>query len=290
MSLVNRIRELLPDAQIQIFLDHPKADSSPLVIQNNLKLQQDLKGLASEDTQLELVARERNLGTSHNLLDALDQIQGYCDGFVVLEDDCEPDPLFFDFANRAVGFLSQDSDKKAVIFCGANHLLPPLSSLSRRAFTTPLSHVWGWGGMSANLPDLTGFIRQGPSLGDKEKIRTFIRGSIPYAPYRNHWNNLLETNWGELSWDYRLQFWIWARGYQCLISGANLVRNIGFDPVATNSSNFPDHYQNKVAKRYTMQRLIHPKAKFLIWWELTGYRAFALVRLIRMALTRKGSV
>lgn len=290
IRLIHKIRDETPNAQIQVFLDHPRSESSQTVVENHQRLLVELRRLANDGTILDLVARERNLGTTLNLIDALDRIHKFCDGFVVLEDDCDPAPLFFDFARDAIQALSQEAKAEAVIFSGANHLFPPLSSLSRSAMVTPLSHVWGWGGLSKHLPDLTSFIRSAPSVEDKLIIERFIRAFIPYAPYRNHWGNLLEANWGELSWDYRLQFWIWARGYKCLIPGTNLVRNTGFDSVATNSQIIPDHYQNRVAKSYRMQRKILLNRKFLIWWELTGYRVFALVRLIRLGISGRGKL
>jgi hypothetical protein len=239
--------------------------------------------------EFDLVVRPSNLGTSRNLIDALEALKGKCEGFVVLEDDCDPHPDFFDFSASVIQSLSLKRGSPA-IFSGANHLFPPLSIMKTAAISTPLSHVWGWGASGAALGELVEFITFGPTTTDEEKIREFIKEIIPYEIYRRHWRGLLNSDWDELSWDYRLQFWLWANGYECLIPGSNLVINSGFDSVAMNSSEIPDHFQNRFITNYKMSKRLQLNRKFLVWWELTGYRVFALVRMTRIWLWERGLI
>ncbi len=289
ISLLRKILAQRPNAKIVVVVDVPRPEAATNIQIGHASLVASLSRMLESGEEFDLLVRPSNLGTSRNLIDALEKLKGNCEGFVVLEDDCDPHPDFFDFSASAIQSLVLERGSP-VMFSGANHLFPPLSLMKTAAISTSLSHVWGWGSSGEALGELVEFLKFGPSTAGVEKIQEFIKDTISYEIYRSHWTRMLSSDWDELSWDYRLQFWLWANGYECLIPGANLVMNIGFDSVAMNSSEIPDHYQNRFISKYEMSKRLHLNRKFLVWWELTGYRTFALVRMTRIWLRERGFI
>ncbi len=276
LELIRRIRGEMPDSPVQVLVDVPRTGSLEYIVEKNSLLIDRLKTHEMRDENLTIDVAAENLGTTLNLIRGLDAASLESDAFVVLEDDCLPESDFFEFARVALDLI--ESNKGGLLsFTGANHYLPPLSLLSKSAFRSELSHVWGWGMPSYHWPELRRFLLNPP---DVAAVANEINKRLVYKVYRRYWMSLLEHDWSSLSWDYKYQFWIWVKNGTVLVPGRNLITNVGHDDVSTNSSQTSDHYQNPTRGKYVLQRSYGPPLRLLTFWELTGFRAFALKRLI----------
>lgn len=276
LELIRRIRGEMPDSPVRVLVDVPRKGALEHIVEKNSLLIDQLKTHVMRDENLTVDVAAENLGTTLNLIRGLDAASLESDAFVVLEDDCLPESDFFNFARAALKLI--ESDQHGLMsFTGANHYLPPLSLLPKSAFRSELSHVWGWGMTSSQWPELRKFLLDPPEV---EAVAREINSRLVYNVYRRYWLSLLERDWSSLPWDYKYQFWIWVNKGTVLVPGRNLITNVGHDEVATNSSQISDHYQNPIKGNYVLQRLYSPPLRLLTFWELTGYRAFALKRLI----------
>ncbi len=286
LEVIQSAMKSRPNLQIRAFIDRPKLGSiaSEDTLLRHLQLIERLRVLESENPNLTVVVRPENLGIAENLSLALDSVFEEFDHCTVLEDDCLPSGSFFDFIDFAIELDSKDP--KFGTATGANHLFFPFNRLRNTAIASNLSHVWGWAISSDNWKSLKRFIAEAPSADDLLFMLQVIETEIVYEVYRKHWRGLLELAWSELTFDYKIQLWLWKEGKYCLTPGRNLIQNVGFDEVAAHSSQLPDHFQNRFTGAFQARRLVKPNPKLLSFWELSGFRAFAAKRLIHFELLK----
>ena len=284
MKVIGSAMAHRPDLEIRAFIDVPRMAQQPpdaREIGHSLLVQR-LQELESLHPQLKVQVRNQNLGTEGNLTEALDSAFEEFDYCVVLEDDCIPSKSFFDFMDFAKDFSCSNAETIGLA-TGSNHYFYPLNSSPHLAYLSGLSHVWGWSMTAKNWESLREFILNPPLEPQLLALHERAKSRLVYLPYKRHWEGILSLEWSKMSWDYKLQFWLWYNDKFCIVPGRNLVENVGFDAVATNSEPIPDHYQNRSGRWFKAMQISKLQPSFLTLWELTGYRLFALSRLIRIA-------
>ena len=281
LRVINSVLLHRPETEIRVFVDVPRDphEAQSKSAQGHAALLRGLKELLPSHPQMCLTVRQENLGTQENLVAALDSAFEEYDFVAVLEDDCIPALGFFDFMDFAGSIFDSEINQFAMA-TGSNHLFFPMNSLEHSALSSSLSHVWGWGLTAKQWKPMRAFIKSSPTEGEITKLKHCVDRNLVYKVYKNHWRQLLETSWEEMSWDLKLQFWLWHSNLKCLTPGKNLVQNVGFDEVATNSSSIPDHYQNFPSTVFKAERLSRIEGKALALWELSGFRIFAAIRML----------
>jgi hypothetical protein len=268
-----------PETEIRVFVDVPRVPNAAQShsVQGHAALLKGLKEILPYYPQLRVTVRQENMGTQENLVSALDSIFEDCDFIAVLEDDCIPTRGFFDFMDFAESIFDSENSHFAMA-TGSNHLFFPMNSLKHSALSSSLSHVWGWGLTVKQWKPMRAFIKSSPTADEIASLVNLVDRNLVYKVYKNHWKKLLENRWEDLSWDLKLQFWLWHARLKCLTPGKNLIQNVGFDEVATNSSSIPDHYQNRPTAEFKAERFSRIEGKALVFWELSGFRVFAELR------------
>jgi len=189
--------------------------------------------------RLELLEREINLKSYLSVSRGLDWVFERVDETIILEDDTIPEPSFFRFAGELLSRYREDPTVGAI--CGNNYD-PPGTWRGEASYRfTRYHHSWGWGTW-------------------KRAWSRFDREETLLGRWQNRkWHNKLGLNRREIAywdrcfrraysreidaWDYRWTLSLWAHGMKCVVPRVNLVRNIGFDSLGTNTVevDFADH-------------------------------------------------
>jgi len=179
----------------------------------------------------ELLEREINLGSYRSVSRGLDWVFERVGETIILEDDTVPDPTFFHF----VAELLQEyrGDLRLGAICGNNYDEPQDWPSPASYRFTRYHHSWGWG---TGKRAWACFDREESLLGELPKIK------------KENWAGLSPDEWAYWercfhhtyafrldAWDYRWTLSLWRKRMFCAVPRVNLVRNVGFDGLATHT-------------------------------------------------------
>ncbi len=227
-----------------------------------------------------------NQGCKHGVSAAVDWFFDQVPEGIILEDDCLPDPTFFDYCAE---LLDRYRHNERVMHISGANLYGGQTFGSDSYFFSPVPHVWGWASWRrawqtydvtmAGFPD---FMSQGG-----------INALVPYSRSVAHWRwGMGETASGKLdSWDFQWVFAIWQHNGLCITPNQNLITNIGYGPEATRTNlqsaiaNLPT--ESITALQHPASVIVHERARQYAftrmytrpgwWWRMAG-RAKRLLR------------
>jgi len=154
---------------------------------------------------------ERNLGCRERIASGLDWVFEQVEEAILLEDDCLPDPSFFQFCEEMLQRYRGDERIMAV-----SAAVTSQAAWSRRpAITSPLSPYLGLGHLAPGLGPLR---RKDPGLAEVEEL-----GRPAPALSRLDGSGLLVLEAGQSlpgrvdTWDYQWSLACWMQGGLCVI-------------------------------------------------------------------------
>lgn len=226
-EVLNRIRLLKP-AELFIAVDGPRPDRRD----DQENVQQCLELLNDVDwpCTVRKLVREHNLGCKKAVSSAIDWFFDQVDYGIILEDDCLPDPSFFEFCKIT---LIKYRDNYEVMHIGGSNVYKKKVWSEDTYFFSIIPHIWGWATWRRawKLYDVTmnGYPQFKDSFGI-EKI-------VTYTPSISYWRVAFDNTYTSVidTWDYQWVYTIWKNKGLCVIPNQNLVTNIGFDGTGTHT-------------------------------------------------------
>ena len=192
-----------------------------------------------------------NLGCKRRVSTGLDWVFNQVEEAIILEDDCIPDPSFFQFCQEMLDLYRED--KRVGMISGDNfHAIDrPCSYYFSKYF-----HIWGW----ATWRDRWALnydvdMKTWPKLKNSTELISMMGSSQPH----NFWSKTFQKVFdGEIdTWDYQWVYANWVSNRVSIMPSQNLITNIGFGADATHTKN-KSPFAN--LQRYSLQfPLSHPK-------------------------------
>jgi len=179
-------------------------------------------------TEIHIVVERDNLGIAKNLSKGVGRAFAEHPSVIVLEDDCYPASVFYEFMaaalrlhghNKQIGMISGN----AYIKYGKGHLFAEVSNV-------PLT--WGWATWRDRWEGFDVQLSNFPHKQITEAISSYSRS--PFI--RSHWTKRVEASIADRNmWDAQWSVYMWLRGYKCINPSENLVQNTGIDQSATHT-------------------------------------------------------
>ena len=183
------------------------------------------------DCKVKTLFRDENLGCGRAVSGAIEWFFSQEPEGIVLEDDCLPHPDFFPYCEE---LLARYRNDKRVAFISGNNFDFDAPARKESYYFSAYSHVWGWAAWRRTW-DLYDF-----HLGEKTlpEFRKILRRLFLTQTERRHWEYLfMKMKLGKIdTWDYQLSISIMFAGALCIIPSVPLIRNIGFTPDATHTT------------------------------------------------------
>jgi hypothetical protein len=170
---------------------------------------------------------EKNLGLRERLLSGLDFAFQSHEEVIVLEDDCLPDPTFFQFATQ----LHQVHRQDAIVGTIAGSNFAPYQTGDSYHFSKS-HYIWGW----ATWKRVWTEFRRAPQVeswsdADIEEIKGGFASQRQAREFAEMMKKAKELN----TWDISFAVWLRQNGYLAAVPSRNLVENIGFGLGATHT-------------------------------------------------------
>jgi hypothetical protein len=183
---------------------------------------------------------DTNLGCKTRVSSGLDWVFSQVEEAIILEDDCLPDPSFFDFCETLLERYRHD--ERIFLISGQN------VQMGRRAnefdyYFSRYTHCWGWASWRRTWMHYDVNMKLWPTVRDKQELESILMGD-EYAV--KVWNQVFELMYTHQidTWDYQLQFACWMQNGLTILPNVKLVENIGFGPGGTHTMGSKNPYES----------------------------------------------
>lgn len=179
--------------------------------------------------EVQTLFRAQNLGCGRAVSEAISWFYQHVPEGIVLEDDCCPDPSFFEFCTAMLERYR--ADQRVFKIAGTNPLGRwPGFDESSYIFSS-YGYSWGWASWRDRWQVFDLSLADWPAFERSSHARFY-----PFSRQRNQ--GFQATHAGLIdTWDYQWHFAISRSHGLVVVPVLNLVRNIGFDAEATHTRN-----------------------------------------------------
>lgn len=201
--------------------------------------------------QVETDYAVQNLGCGARISSGLNKVFSREERAIILEDDTVPEPSFFRFCET---LLERYADHKQVYHInGRNNLM--CWDTDDSYFFARRSNPWGWATWRRAWRSFD--LRLEPVAAEEIETLTQILRDRKHAEFIHHTANKYAGRSID-TWDIQWSLSIIRQGGLCIVPQSNLVRNIGFGPSATHTSNTRHDMRADLPVLPAPAELLHP--------------------------------
>jgi hypothetical protein len=155
---------------------------------------------------------------------------------IILEDDCLPEPSFFQFCEEMLTRY-RNNDRVSMV-SGGNLQFGQQRGLASYYFSR-YTHIWGWATWRRAWQHYDRDIKLWPQFRDEG----WIEALFPNKGEQDYWRNSFQMVYdGSLdTWDCSWTFSALLKGMLQVVPNVNLISNIGFGPDATHTHDVGIH-------------------------------------------------
>ena len=172
-----------------------------------------------------------NMGCRKRVSSGIDWIFQQVEEAIILEDDCLPDPSFFQFCQEMLERYRDD--QRIGMISGDNFQFGRRHNQDSYYFSK-FVHIWGWATWRNRWQTYDVDMTRWPQVRDQGWLESLVidADEVPY------WNRRFERVYrGKIdTWDYQWVFANWVESRLSITPSVNLISNIGFGADATHTT------------------------------------------------------
>ena len=173
---------------------------------------------------------DQNMGCRDRVSSGLDWVFNQVDEAIILEDDCLPNPSFFQFCeellikyrnNDAIGMISGDNFQFGEMRGNESY------------YFSEYFHIWGWASWSRAWKDYDVQMVDWPEFRNKGWKPSLNLSHQQWIGWKKNLEGTYSRNIN--TWDHQWTFANWRKNKLCILPMVNLISNLGFGPEATHT-------------------------------------------------------
>ena len=173
---------------------------------------------------------DTNLGCKVRVSSGLDWVFEQVPEAIILEDDCLPDPSFFQFCQEML--VRYRDDARIGMVSGDNFQFGQRHGDASYYFSR-YPHIWGWASWRRAWQHYDVTAAQWPALRDQGLLDALLAEPAERAFWAHCFQGVFEARID--TWDYQWTLAHWAQGLLSVLPAVNLISNIGFGAGATHT-------------------------------------------------------
>lgn len=193
-----------------------------------------------------------NLGCKKRVASGLDWVFDNVEEAIILEDDCLPHPTFFPFCEE---LLERYRDDNRIAVISGQNVQFSGKRTDYSYYFSRYNHCWGWASWRRAWQHFDYEMKLWPLVRDNGWLKDILKddSSVKF------WTQIFQNTYdGKInSWAYRWNFSCWIQNYLSILSNVNLISNIGYGNVGTNTKKTLSVY-SKLATEELELPLQHP--------------------------------
>ena len=203
--------------------------------------------------EVKTLFRDQNLGCKEAVSGAISWFFEQEEMGIILEDDCLPDPTFFNYCDELLDKYKDDPEIMAI--GGTNHFDHVLNYPESYHFSKYF-HCWGWASWRRAWAKYDINISTWPVFERKGGLDKLRQSSLVFKSY---WKRIFDQVYaGKIdTWDYQMSYAVWAASGMCISPSRNLIQNIGFSEGATHTVDSKHKNGNRETQPMPVP-LVHP--------------------------------
>ena len=203
--------------------------------------------------EVKTLFQDENLGCRNAVSTAINWFFEDVEEGIILEDDCLPEPSFFQYCEELLDHFRNDSRIMAI---SGDNFQDGISRTEYSYYFSRYPHCWGWATWKAAWEKWDG------DLTDWEELRdSFFFNSVEKinTPFYSYWTKIFDdVKKGKIdSWNYPWIYSCWVQNGLTVLPDNNLVRNIGFGEHATHTKD-DSNAQSQIPTHEITFPLSHP--------------------------------
>lgn len=173
---------------------------------------------------------DANLGCKHRVASGLDWVFSLVEEAIILEDDCLPHDSFFRFCEELLNYYRHN--EQVMVISGDNFQFGHRRTEHSYYFSR-YPHCWGWATWKRAWQYNDIEMKSWKRIRDSNFLNSILQDSHSVK----HWTKVFEATLGEQRdiWDYCWALACWTQNGYTALPNVNLVSNIGFSAMATNT-------------------------------------------------------
>ena len=166
----------------------------------------------------------------------LDWVFSQVEEAIILEDDCLPDPSFFEFCAQMLQRYRHD---RRVMVVSGRHYFDSTMEPEASYYFTRYPHIWGWASWARAWQHYDVEMPHWPQW----RAAGALRNRFSHWLERLYWEKKLEQCYRGLidTWDYQWSLTVWMQNGLAILPAKNLVENIGAGSDATHTLSIRPH-------------------------------------------------
>jgi hypothetical protein len=180
-----------------------------------------------------------NLGCGRRMSSGITWLFEHVDAAILIEDDCLPAPVFFDFCSAMLSRFANDS--RIGMISGTNYTWRRFQPSASYYFSR-YTHIWGWATWRRSWAKYDFGLQSLPLAREHRQLEEVfgdpVLADFWYAIFEAVRSGRIDT------WDYQLVYASLVNSWLNVIPAVNLVTNIGFGPDATHTKS-PSGFDNQ---------------------------------------------
>jgi len=205
------------------------------------------------DCEVKTLFREKNLWCKVAVSEAITRFFDHVEEWIILEDDCLPDPSFFGFCET---MLEKYRDDNRTMHISWDCFLPKERQNERKYFFSHHNHIWWWATWKRAWKMYDPDIKSFPILKKQKMIKNITNNFFSQKVWLNNFE--LVFNWKHDTRDYQWTYCMWINNGLAILPWVNLISNIGFAPDALHTKN-ESWLSNLPTKKIDYNNLIKPQ-------------------------------
>jgi hypothetical protein len=171
-----------------------------------------------------------NLGCKKRVSSAISWFFYQVEQGIILEDDCLPNPSFFNFCET---LLEKYKNDERIMHVSGNNFLFGKIKINEDYYFSRISNIWGWATWRRAWQKYDVDMKDFPEFIAKNKIAEIF----PDKFLQKKWLELFQTIYDRKvdTWDYQWEYAILNVGGLGINPKVNLISNIGFSGAATHT-------------------------------------------------------
>lgn len=249
--LLSSIREVQP-TELYIAQDGPRTDrpDDPSKI---LAVREVIREMIDWPCNLHALYQEENLGCGPGPYAAMSWFFSQVEYGIVLEDDLEPHPLFFEYMEE---LLVRYKDEHRVGLVTAHNQKRIYTGKNTYYLTYNMAGTLGWGTWARVWKDFDFNIQYNQDAFDKA-LMEYYHLPKPYRDYENHLYARWITGSRHDVWDHQFKYYLLMNGYLDAKPNCCLVSHLGTDADATHTGYVDPGYLMDIHEEL-FQPMSHP--------------------------------
>lgn len=197
-------------------------DETRAIIMNNI----------DRDCEVETLFRETNLWCKQAVSQAITRFFDNVEEWIILEDDCLPDPSFFWFCETMLDKYRNDT---RIMHISGDCFLPKKRQNNNEYFFSHHNHIWWWATWKRAWSMYDPDIKTLPEFKKLNLINNITNNFFSKKVWL--YNFELVFDWKHDTWDYQWTYCMRTNNWLAILPWVNLISNIWFSPDALHTKN-----------------------------------------------------